>query len=89
MTDGIRQQPSTGRQGFERRGEPEQRAARRIVEAAEELYAAGSAYGLDVEQTRQLHVPLDVRIDAWLWRTGQLVDPPWRRSTRRSARRAG
>jgi hypothetical protein len=59
--------------------DPEARAARRIVEAAEELYAAGRAYGLDVDQVRQLHVPLDVRIDAWLWRTEQLLaDQSWR-----------
>jgi hypothetical protein len=53
----------------------ERRAARRVVEAADEFYAAARAYGLDVEQARELHAPLSLRIDAWLERTRHLLRP--------------
>jgi len=51
----------------------ERRAARRVVEAAEEFYAAARAYGVDVDEARELHAPLALRIDAWLHRTDRLL----------------
>lgn len=53
--------------------DPEQRAARRVVAAAEEFYRAARCYGLNVEQARQLHAPLALRIDAWLYRSSRLL----------------
>jgi len=56
----------------------ERQAARRVVEAAEDFYAAAKAYGLDVDRARELHAPLSLRIDAWLERTRRmLARPSW------------
>ena len=68
--------------------DPERRAARRVVEAAEEFYAAARAYGLDVDEAReQFYVPLSVRADAWCWRTSRLLlEPTYQRRQRRRKR---
>ena len=56
----------------------ESQAARRVVEAREDFYAAARAYGLrvdyfgdgpDVDELLALHVPLALRVDAWLERS--------------------
>jgi hypothetical protein len=54
----------------------EERAARRVAEAAEEFYAAGKAYGLDVDRIRELEASFAVRSDAWCHRVDRLLEQP-------------
>lgn len=53
--------------------DPEARAARRVVDALDEMRAAAKALGLDADAIGELHVPWQLRADAWLYRTACLV----------------
>jgi len=48
--------------------DPEARARIRLIDALEEVRVAARALGLDADAIGELHAPLALRIDAWLWR---------------------
>ena len=52
----------------DRMADPEALARLRLIEALDEVGAAARALGLDVDAIGELHAPLALRIDAWLWR---------------------
>jgi hypothetical protein len=45
----------------------EARARLRLIDALDEVRVAARVLGLDADAIGELHAPLTLRIDAWLW----------------------
>ena len=58
--------------------DPEALARLRLIDALDEVRVAAHALGLDADAIGELHAPLTLRIDAWLWRVNSEAIA-WRR----------